>query len=79
MDELHEKLRILEKMTNELDHICGLVFVLKDGIWQNEDDLTVHYSMASFYISNQLNDFSDRLSKLLDDLFDAYRNLPKTA
>ncbi len=79
MEELHQKLRTLEKMTHELDYICGLTYILKDAIWQNEDDLTSHYSMASFYISNQLNDFGDRLAKLLDDLFDVCRNLPKTA
>lgn len=79
MDELYEKLRTLEKMTHELDYICGLVYILKDAIWQNEEDLTSHYSMASFYISEQLNDFSNRLAYLLEDFFEAYRKLPKTA
>ena len=79
MEELHQKLRILEKMTHELDCICGLVYVLKDALWKNEDDLTVYYSMTSFYISEQLNNFEERLDGLLEDLFDACRNLPETA
>ena len=79
MEELHQKLRTLEKMTHELDCICGLVYVLKDALWKNEDDLTVYYSMASFYISEQLNSFEERLDELLEDLFDTYRNLPETA
>ena len=79
MEELHQKLRILEKMTHELDCICGLVYVLKDALWKNEDDLTVYYSMASFYISEQLNSFKERLDGLLEDLFDACRKLPETA
>ena len=79
MEELHQKLRILEKMTHELDCICGLVYVLKDALWKNEDDLTVYYSMASFYISEQLNTFEERLDGLLEDLIDACRNLPETA
>lgn len=78
MEELHQRLRTLEKMIHELDYICGLVYVLKDAVWQNEQDLTSHYSMAAFYISEKLNDFDDRLANLLEDLFDSYRNLPKT-
>lgn len=79
MEELHQKLRVLERMTHELDCICGLVYVLKDALWKNEDDLTVYYSMASFYISEQLNGFEERLDGLLEDLFDACRKLPETA
>ena len=79
MEELHQKLRTLEKITHELDCICGLVYVLKDALWKNEDDLTVYYSMASFYISEQLNSFEERLDGLLEDLFDAYRKIPETA
>ena len=79
MEELHQKLRVLERMTHELDCICGLVYVLKDALWKNEDDLTVYYSMASFYISEQLNSFEERLDGLLEDLFYACRKLPETA
>ena len=79
MEEMQNKLRILERMTYELDCICGLVYVLKDAIWKNEDELTVYYSEASFYISERLNDFEERLDALLEDLFDACQNLPKTA
>ena len=48
MEEMQNKLRILERMTYELGGICGLVYVLKDAIWKNEDELTVYYSEASF-------------------------------
>ncbi|MGN0135339.1 hypothetical protein [Anaerotignum sp.] len=79
MEEMRQKLRVLEKMTHELDCICGLVYVLKDAICENEDELNVHYSMASFYISEQLNNFKEKLDMLLEDLFDAFRNLKPSA
>ena len=78
MDEMHQKLRVLEKMTHELDYICGLVYVLKDAIWKNEEELNVHYSMATFYISEQLNHFEEKLNILLEELFDAFRNLKQS-
>ena len=75
MEELHKYLRKLEKMTNELDCISGLVYIPKDALWQNEDTLNVQYSMASFYISERLIDFQQNLDELLEHLFDSYRNL----
>ena len=51
MEELHKYLRKLERMTHELDCISGLVYILKDALWKNEDALNVQYSMASFYIT----------------------------
>lgn len=79
MEELYKKIRILEKMTQELDCICGLLYLLKDALWQNEETLCVHYSMASFYISEKLNDYNDRLSYLLEQLFEIYQTLPKNS
>ena len=75
MEELHKNLRKLEKMTHELDCISGLVYLLKDALWQNEDALNVQYSMASFYISERLIEFEKNLDELLEHLFDSYRNL----
>ena len=75
MEELHKYLRKLEKMTHELDCISGLVYVLKDALWQNEDSLNVQYSMASFYISERLIEFEQNLDELLEHLFDSYRDL----
>lgn len=78
MEELHQKLRTLEKMNDEFDCICGLVYILKDAIWKNEEDLTAQYTMAAFYISEQLTCFGDRLNVLLEEFFDVYRTLSKT-
>lgn len=78
MEEMQQKLRVLERMTHELDCICGLVYVLKDAIWKNEEELNVHYSMATLYISEQLNDFEEKLDMLLEELFDAFSNLKQS-
>lgn len=78
MEEMQQKLRVLERMTHELDCICGLVYVLKDAIWKNEEELNVHYSMATFYISEQLNDFEEKLEMLLEEFFDAFSNLKQS-
>ena len=78
MEEMEKKLRTLEKLLYDFDFICALLCILKDAIWQNEDQLNVHYSQASFYISEELDKLGDKLSALLDDLFDALKEIKES-
>ena len=32
MEELYQRLRVLEKVTYELDSICSLIYILKDAL-----------------------------------------------
>ncbi len=75
MEDLRKKLRELEKLCFQYDAICGLVYILRDSILQNEDILTVQYSTGCLYISNIMVEFQKNLQELLEDLFTALRNL----
>ena len=78
MEELQEKLRTLEKLCYEYDTICGLFYILKDSILQNEEFLTAQYSVGYIYISNIMIEFQKNLHNLLDDLFTTFRNMKKS-
>ena len=75
MEELQKKLRELEKLCFQYDAICGLVYILKDSISQNEEILTEQYSIGCFYISNIMMEFQTDLQKLLEDFFTALSNI----
>lgn len=75
MEELQKKLRELEKLSFQYDAICGLVYILKDSISQNEDALTAQYSIGCFYISNIMIAFQKDLQELLEDFFTVLSNI----
>lgn len=69
MEEIKKQLYDLQDLTFQLDHISGLVYILREALFASEEYLNVQYTVASAYISDQLIEFEEKLDTLMEDMF----------
>ncbi len=72
MEEMKQQLYELQNLSFQMDYISGLVYILREALWVNEDVLNIHYTMASAYISNLIMEFEEALDALMEEMFRAF-------